>query len=190
VSVDESDLRWCSDGFEISCWNKEKVRVAFALDCCDREAISWLGTTKGIDAGLVKDMMPAAVEQRFGSDATPPRPIEWLTYNGSCYTARETRAFARAINMRPLTTPVESPNVVTRRSVMSARWSSNQCNMLKLIGVNETGYSPGRDTRCQSVQYPLGGPAGRRRMDHGLQRVPTPRVLGMHTTNGVPAQGF
>jgi putative transposase len=109
VSVDESNLRWCSDGFEIGCWNKEKVRVAFALDCCDREAISWVGTTKGIDAGLVKDMMLAAVEQRFGSDATPPRPIEWLTDNGSCYTARETRAFARTINMRPLTTPVESP---------------------------------------------------------------------------------
>ena len=54
-------------------------------------------------------MMLAAVEQRFGSDATPPRPIEWLTDNGSCYTARETRAFARTINMRPLTTPVESP---------------------------------------------------------------------------------
>lgn len=45
VSVDESNLRWCSDGFEIGCWNKEKVRVVFALDCCDREAISWVGTT-------------------------------------------------------------------------------------------------------------------------------------------------
>jgi putative transposase len=90
VSVDESNLRWCSDGFEIGCWNKEKVRVAFALDCCDREAISWVGTTKGIDAGLVKDMMLAAVEQRFGSDATPPRPIEWLTDNGSLRRQRDT----------------------------------------------------------------------------------------------------
>ena len=53
--------------------------------------------------------MLSAVEQRFGSDATPPRTIEWVTDTGSCYTARETRAFARAINMRPLTTPVESP---------------------------------------------------------------------------------
>jgi putative transposase len=109
VSVDESDLRWCSDGFEISCSNKEKVRVAFTLDCCDREAISWVGTTKGTDAGLVKDMMLAAVEQRFGSDAAPPRPIERFKNNGSCYTARETRAFARTINTSPITTPVESP---------------------------------------------------------------------------------
>ncbi|MGC4060724.1 MAG: integrase core domain-containing protein [Aquabacterium sp.] len=42
VSVDHSDLRWCSDGFEITCDNKQKVRVAFSLDCCDREAIGWL----------------------------------------------------------------------------------------------------------------------------------------------------
>ena len=27
-----SNLRWCSDGFEIACWNGQVVRVAFALD--------------------------------------------------------------------------------------------------------------------------------------------------------------
>ena len=39
VAVAMSDSRWCSDGFEIACDNAEEVRVAFALDCCDREAI-------------------------------------------------------------------------------------------------------------------------------------------------------
>lgn len=109
VSVDESNLCWCSDGFEIGCWNKEKVWVAFALDYRNKEAINRVRTAKGIDAGSVKDTLWAAVEQRFGSDATPPCPIKWLTDNGSCYTARETRAFARTINMLPLNTPVESP---------------------------------------------------------------------------------
>ena len=33
-----SNMRWCSDGFEIPCWNGETVRVAFTLDTCDREA--------------------------------------------------------------------------------------------------------------------------------------------------------
>ena len=37
VAVKESDTRWCSDGLELSCDNGERVRVAFALDCCDRE---------------------------------------------------------------------------------------------------------------------------------------------------------
>ncbi len=35
------NLRWTSDGFEIACWNGEVVRVAFALDTCDREAMAW-----------------------------------------------------------------------------------------------------------------------------------------------------
>ena len=29
----KSDLRWCSDGFEIRCWSGEKVHVVFSLDC-------------------------------------------------------------------------------------------------------------------------------------------------------------
>jgi putative transposase len=37
-----SNLRWCSDSFEISCWNGQVVGVAFALDCCDREIITML----------------------------------------------------------------------------------------------------------------------------------------------------
>src|SRR5262249_56084986 len=48
VAVDERNRRWCSDGFEIGCDNGERVRVAFALDCCDREAMSFLATTGGI----------------------------------------------------------------------------------------------------------------------------------------------
>jgi putative transposase len=43
VAVKESDVRWCSVGLELSCDNGEKVRVAFALDGCDREIMSWVG---------------------------------------------------------------------------------------------------------------------------------------------------
>jgi putative transposase len=32
----------CSDGFEIHCYNGEKVYVAFCLDTHDREAISYV----------------------------------------------------------------------------------------------------------------------------------------------------
>ncbi len=57
IAVDERNRRWCSDGFEIGCDNGEKVRVAFALDCCDREAMSFLATTDGITGGDVRDLM-------------------------------------------------------------------------------------------------------------------------------------
>lgn len=44
VAVDTSNTRWCSDGFEFRCEDGEKLRVTFALDCCDREAISWVAS--------------------------------------------------------------------------------------------------------------------------------------------------
>jgi len=109
VAVDASDIRWCSDGFEIACWNKERVRVAFTQHCCDREAISWVATTRGIDAILIKDMLVAAIEQGFGQISAVPRTIEFLTDNGSCYTAKEVRDLAKSLNIKPVTTPIESP---------------------------------------------------------------------------------
>ena len=61
IAVDERNRRWCSDGFEIGCDNGERVRVAFALDCCDREAMSFLATTAGISSNDVRDLMVAAL---------------------------------------------------------------------------------------------------------------------------------
>jgi putative transposase len=46
--------------------------------------MSWVGTTKGIDAGLVGDLIIQAVEKSFGSNGKPPKTIEWLTDNGRC----------------------------------------------------------------------------------------------------------
>ena len=109
VAVDQRNTRWCSDGLEIACDNGEKVRVAFALDCCDREAMGHVATTGGITAEDVQDLMVATVEHRFGPVNRLPEPIEWLSDNGSCYVARDTRAFARDIGLIPRTTPVSSP---------------------------------------------------------------------------------
>lgn len=76
VAVEQSNLRWCSDGFEIGCDNKEKVRAAFALDCCDREAIAHVATTEGIKSEDVQDLVITAVENRCGLINTLPKPIE------------------------------------------------------------------------------------------------------------------
>ena len=82
IAVSESNRRWCSDGFEIACDNRERVRVAFALDCCDREAMSWVATTGGISGNMVRDLMLEAIDTRFDGSG-PTQPIEWLTDNGS-----------------------------------------------------------------------------------------------------------
>jgi putative transposase len=109
VAVAARNTRWCSDGLEIAAENGERVRVAFALDCCDREAMSYVATTAGITGEDVRDLMAGAVEHRFGRVNQLPGLIEWLTDNGSCYLARETRRFARDIGLVPKTTPLESP---------------------------------------------------------------------------------
>ncbi|MDN5180496.1 IS3 family transposase [Escherichia coli] len=108
VAVKESNQRWCSDGFEFRCDNGEKLRVTFALDCCDREALHWAVTTGGFDSETVQDVMPGAVERRFGNEL-PASPVEWLTDNGSCYRANETRQFARILGLEPKNTAVQSP---------------------------------------------------------------------------------
>ena len=82
------------------------MRVAFALDCCDREAMSFVATTAGITGEDVRDLIVAAVEHRFGQVNRLPSAIEWLTDNGGCYLARETRRFAREIGLVPRTTPL------------------------------------------------------------------------------------
>ena len=76
VAVDQSNTRWCSDGLEIACNNGDKVRVAFALDCCDGETMEHAATTGGITAEDVQDLMPATMEHRYGQANRVPEPIE------------------------------------------------------------------------------------------------------------------
>jgi putative transposase len=109
VAVAERNTRWCSDGFEIGCDNGERVRIAFVMDCCDREVMSHVATTGGITGEMVRDLMVEATERRFGPVNRLPATIEWLSDNGSCYTAAETRGFAKDIGFKPVTTPIESP---------------------------------------------------------------------------------
>jgi putative transposase len=49
------------------------------------------------------------VESLFGSIDRLPYPIEWLSDNGSCYTANETRRFAKDLGFRVSQTPIQSP---------------------------------------------------------------------------------
>ena len=118
VIVMRSNLRWCSDGFEIACWNGDLIRVAFIIDAHDREIIAWHAVVgSGISGSMVRDMMLEAVESRFGT-LQSPEPLEWLTDNGSSYTAKETRDFATALNLIACFTPVQSPesNGISRAS--------------------------------------------------------------------------
>ena len=108
IAVETSDTRWCSDGFEFRCEDGAKLSVTFALDCCDREAIGWVASPTGYSGDDIRDLMLESVEKRFG-DQLPAMPVQWLSDNGSAYTAEQTRLFARQIGLQPVTTPVRSP---------------------------------------------------------------------------------
>ncbi len=104
-----SNMRWCSDIFEIPCWNGEKVRVVFAMDCADREILSYIATTGGITGEMVRDVMALSIEYRFGLVDRVPHAIQWLSDNGSAFTAYDTITFARLMGLRVCTTPYHSP---------------------------------------------------------------------------------
>ena len=108
VVAPRSNVRWCSDGMEFTCWNGEIVRIAFVLDCHDREVIGWVATTLGISGEMIRDLMIECVEARFDTWRAPDA-VQWLTDNGSIYAAANTIDMAVALNLVACFTPVESP---------------------------------------------------------------------------------
>ena len=112
VAVQASDLRWCSDGFEIHCDSGETVTATFAKNCCDREIMDWRAWSgKGLPGEPVREMLIEAVEKRFGAvEAIPAQhALEFLTDNGGAYIAEDTRRIARSLGLKSVNTPVRSP---------------------------------------------------------------------------------
>ena len=89
------------------------MRVAFALDCHDREVISWIATTAGISGEMIRDMMVRCVEQRFGA-IRAPHPVQWLSDNGSIFAAHRTVEIA-LLRLRMSGNDADAPKPVTRR---------------------------------------------------------------------------
>lgn len=84
--------------------------MPFVLDCCDREVIAFTATIGFVDGEMIRNLMLAAVERRFGADVgNVPHAIEWLSDNGSVYTAHETVEQAEALGLVVCTTPPYSP---------------------------------------------------------------------------------
>jgi putative transposase len=104
-----SNTRWCSDAFEIKCFNGEKVFVAFSLDCCDREVIHFVATSEPLTQAHIAELMIFSVDKRFPSGRAP-RKIQWLSDRGSIYRAHLTRDTARMLNLESCYTAAYSPS--------------------------------------------------------------------------------
>ncbi len=101
--------RWRSDAFEIACWSKERLRVAFSLDCCDREVMSYVATTGGIDGNLIRGPDGRGDGGPFRQHRSAAGTIEWLSDNGPAYIALETIAFAESVRFEVCTPPFIQP---------------------------------------------------------------------------------
>lgn len=66
-----SNTRWYSDGFEVHCFNGEKVYIAFALDCHDRECLSYVAYDRPLLTLDIQELMLKSVESRFEDSRTP-----------------------------------------------------------------------------------------------------------------------
>lgn len=110
VSVEHSDERWCSDGFEFKCLSGESITVTFVMDCCDREIISFVAKKgKGLPAWMAQEQVVLAVNRRFGSVNNVPNKLQLLTDNGSAYTAQRTKRLLSALGIEDCKTAVCSP---------------------------------------------------------------------------------
>lgn len=132
IIVNESNKRWCSDAFELNCENGEKVRAAFIKDCHDREVISVVATNKGIDSQMVCDMLTVAVEKRNLQKKIRNNGLEFLTDNGSCFTAERVQNFCREIGIKLCTTPYASPESNGMAESMVARFKEDYAQFEKL----------------------------------------------------------
>lgn len=103
-----SNTRWCSDCFEIVCFNGEKVYVSFVLDTCDREVISVKASCCPLLSEDIEGLMISAVERRFNGYRTN-REVEFLSDRGSIYRAYSVQLLARRLGLKSCFTRAYSP---------------------------------------------------------------------------------
>jgi len=105
-----SNLRYCSDIFEIKCWNGERVHVAFSLDCHDRETMKFVAEKRHLIHQDIMRLIDETVTHRFGEFIEKlPHPIQWLSDQGPQYTAYETKKYGESWGFDVRTTPAYSP---------------------------------------------------------------------------------
>jgi transposase InsO family protein len=101
-----SNLRWCPDGLEFTCWNGDVIRAALLIDADDREIIAWRAVANaGTSGSDVRGMLLDVVEKRFGAFRAP-QVIEVLSDYGSSHSKGNPHL---ARQLRHCFMPVASP---------------------------------------------------------------------------------
>ena len=108
IAVENPNMRWASDITSIKCWNGEKLRVAFLLDCCDRSIIAWKAG-KHMQAVDIELMVQEALHTRFGEDLPAEEKLQFLHDNGPEFIEKKLKASLKSWNIVDCNTPTYSP---------------------------------------------------------------------------------
>ena len=93
-----SNMRWCSDAFEVRCFNKEKLYATFVLDCHDRECLSYVVRNHPLLLEDIQGLMLQSVEKRFKS-LKAPKSIQFLSDRGAIYRSQDTVHMGRHLGL-------------------------------------------------------------------------------------------
>jgi len=108
IEVATPNTRWASDLTTIKCWNGQKLRFTYVLDCCDRSIISWIAGTH-IQSCDIEKMVQNALFRRFGENLPAKGQLQFLTDNGPEYIERKLNATLKDWHIEHCTTPTYSP---------------------------------------------------------------------------------
>jgi putative transposase len=108
IAVQEPNTRWASDITSIKCWNGEKLRVAFLMDCCDRSIIAWRAG-KHMQAVDIELMLQEALHSRFGEILPPLGQLQFLHDNGPEFIEKNLKKSLKSWNIDDCNTPTYSP---------------------------------------------------------------------------------
>ena len=77
--VMRSNLRWCSDGFEIGCWNGDSSGSTHYIDAHDRERSHGMLSSDRVSGGMIRHMLLEAVESGSASSSRRRRNSDHMS---------------------------------------------------------------------------------------------------------------
>lgn len=108
IAVNESNTRWASDITSIKCWNGQKLRFTYVLDCCDRSIIAWKAGFH-MQACDIEIMLQEAIFNRFEDNLPEKETLQFLHDNGPEYIEKKLRKSIKQWQIEDCNTPTYSP---------------------------------------------------------------------------------
>src|SRR5579872_1019629 len=90
-------------------YGARRVRALVNREFGTREGLATVEAPRDLCGADIQLLTQRAVAQRFGVGQRPDVSIQWLSDNGSIYTALDTMCTAERLGLVPITTPAASP---------------------------------------------------------------------------------